>query len=227
MIDAADARLKEWVKAVAGTIDITLGPPRDVKAGRAVNLYLLEVLQKPQPRGLRRPPLEVTLRYLVTSWADSPEEAHGILGTLVFAAMEEEDFEVESERVSGDTWVALGLPPRPSFVLRVPVRKERPVTPVKLVRRPAIVSAVGTSTLYGVIVSPEDTPIVEALVEIPSLQLLATTDREGRFAFTTVPSEPRKKVLRVRARGRQFSVATEQPTSPTDPLVIRFNPMEV
>lgn len=227
MIDAADARLKDWVKTVAGAVDVTLGPPKDVKAGRAVNLYLLEMLQAPQPRGPKRPPLEITLRYLVTSWADSPEEAHRILGTLVFAAMEEADFEVESERVAGDTWMALGLPPRASFVLRLPVRKERPEAPVKLVRRAAVVSAVGTSTLFGVVVSPEDTPIVEALVEIPALQLLATTDREGRFHFATVPSEPRKKVLRIRARGRQFNVTSEQPTSPADPLVIRFNPMEV
>ncbi len=227
MIDDADARLKEWVTSVSGAVDVSLGLPREVKAGRAVNLYLLEMLQTPQPRGPKRPPLEVTLRYLVTSSADSPEEAHRILGALVFAAMEQSDFEVESERVSGETWMALGLPPRASFVLRLPVRKERPEAPVKLVRRPVMVSAVGTSTLYGVVVSPEDTPIVQALIEIPALQLIATTDRDGRFHFPTVPSEPRKKVLRIRARGRQFNVTTEQPTSVTDPLVIRFNPMEV
>ena len=140
---------------------------------------------------------------------------------------EQVDFEVESERVTGETWLALGLPPRASFVLRLPLRKERPEAPVKLVRRPVTLNAVGTSTLYGVVVSPEDTPIVEALIEIPAFQLLATTDRNGRFHFPTVPSEPRKKVLRIRARGRQFNVTTEQPTSVTDPLVIRFNPMEV
>ena len=227
MIDDADARLKAWVTSVAGAVDVSLGLPKEPRAGRAVNLYLIEMLQTPQPRGPKRPPLEVTLRYLVTSSADSPEEAHKILGALVFAAMEQSDFEVESERVTGETWLALGLPPRASFVLRLPLRKERPEAPVKLVRRPVTLNAVGTSTLYGVVVSPEDTPIVEALIEIPAFQLLATTDRNGRFQFPTVPSEPRKKVLRIRARGRQFNVTTEQPTSVTDPLVIRFNPMEV
>ena len=78
MIEDADARLKEWVTSVAGELDVSLGFPKEARTGRAVNLYLLEMLQTPQPRGPKRPPLEVTLRYLVTSSADSPEEAHKI-----------------------------------------------------------------------------------------------------------------------------------------------------
>lgn len=227
MIDEADARLQEWVKGVLGTIEVSLGAPKDMKAGRGVNLYLLEMLQAPQPRGIRRPPLEVLLRYLVTGWADDPQQAHQVLGTLVFAAMEQGDFEVEAERVPGDVWVALGIPPRPAFVLRVPVRRERPVAPVKMVTRPAVVKAVGMSPLYGLVLGPEDTPIMDAQVELPALQLVASTDRNGRFQFATVPTEPRKKVLRVRARGRQISVTTEGPTSGGQPLLIRFKSMEV
>jgi len=209
---------------VVGAIDVSLSLPKELKAGRAVNLYLLEMLQKPQPRGPKRPPLEVTLRYLVTSSADSPEEAHKILSALMFAAMEQADFEVESERVTGETWMALGVPPRVSFVLRVPVRKERPEAPVKLVRRPAVLNAVGTSTLYGVIVSPEATPLVQAVPAIPAIQLLPTTYRTGRCASTSVPSAPRKTALRIRPPGRQFDVPPHRPPTANDPPHTPYHP---
>lgn len=228
MIDEADARLRDWIKTLAGPVDVSLGPPRDVKTDRSgVNLYLLEVLQTQQPRGPTRPPLEVILRYLITTWAEDPVEAHRMLGALVFAAMDEAEYDVESERVTGDVWLALGISPRPSFVLRVPLRKERPKREAKLVQTPAVLKTMPLASFYGVLLGPKDTPVAEAQVEIPALQLQAATDGNGRFVFTTVPAEPRRKVLRVRAKGREFSITADTATSQMEPLVIRFNPREV
>ncbi|HZH77837.1 MAG TPA: hypothetical protein VEY88_17555, partial [Archangium sp.] len=46
---------------------------------------------------------------------DSPERAHHVLGQLVFAAMEEPEFEVDLAPLPVALWSALGVPPRPAL----------------------------------------------------------------------------------------------------------------
>ncbi len=99
-----------------------------------------------------------------------------MLGTLIFAALAVTDWQVEQERLPPDTWAAFGTPPRPSFVLRLPVIKERPEPAVKLVRKPLTVKHTGLVGLHGAVLGPEDIPIAGARVELPAFGLSATTD---------------------------------------------------
>ena len=48
------------------------------------------------------------------------------------------------------------------------------------------------------------------------------TDSKGRFHFSAVPAAPGARLLRVRAKGQEFSINTEQAGSDQDPLVIHL-----
>src|SRR5579871_3191239 len=134
MIDGVDRQLKNWVSGVLESVEIRLEAPQATRQGRGISLYLMQLASMPPPSTTRRPPLQVALRYLVTSWSEDPEEAHRLLGDLVFAAMARPEFQVELEVAPLDTWRAFGIAPRPSFVLRLPLQQARPEPEAKLVR---------------------------------------------------------------------------------------------
>lgn len=127
MIDEVDQRLRAWVGRVLGEVPVSLGLPAHESVERGVGLYLLELGPAQQGQTMRRPRLRVSLCYLVTAGAGTPEEAHHLLGELIFAAMEEPAFEVDVAPVPVELWSALQVVPRPAFRLRVPLERERPV----------------------------------------------------------------------------------------------------
>jgi hypothetical protein len=224
MIDQADERLKDWAGGVVANVEIALSIPRAGESWRGISLYLLELVQRAPPRTTRRPPLQLWLRYLVTTWSDRPEDAHRMLSDLVFAAMEHSDFDVETDPIGVALWNALGLPPRPAFVLGMPLRRERPEPAGVLVRRPLVVKSSPLEPFHGVILGPGDVPLAAARVHIPALRLHAESDARGRFAFPAVPADPREKLLVVKARGREVSVSTAEPhREARQPLIVRFD----
>ena len=223
MIDEIDQRLKEWMESVTDGITVSLAPRANAQSGSGVSVYLLQLAEKPPARTVDRAPLQLALHYLVTTWADEPEEAHRLLGELVFAAMETPEFEVDLETLSPETWIALNVEPRPSFVLRVPLRKERPQPSAKRVRTPLVVQVEPVASLHGRVLGPDDTPVMGASVEIPALQVATRTDVQGRFSFRSVPGGQGGSTLRVRAKGQERRVTVEEPTSEASPVVIRFD----
>jgi len=226
MIDEMDRRLKAWVTAILGDIPVSLAPPGRAQ-GKSVGLYLMELCDKPPLRGAARSPLQFALRYLVTTWAEDPEEAHRTLGQLLFAAMDNADFEIEKTPVSMEVWLAFGVPPRPSFQLLLPMRKERPERKAPLVRQPLVVNASPVSSLRGVLLGPGDTPLADASVKIPALRLSSRTDSKGRFYFHTVPAELSVQSLEVNVKGRARSVPADQVrVAAGEPWVIHFKSLE-
>src|SRR5262249_32982745 len=139
-----------------------------------------------------------------------PEEAHRLLGQLVFAAMENPEFEIDLTPVSVTVWNAFGVAPQPAFMLSVPVQKERPEPKPGFVRQPLLVKTSPMTTLYGVVLGPGEIPIAGARVEMRALHLSTQTDRKGRFCLAAVPSEPARKELEVKAKGRKLSVTAEE-----------------
>ncbi len=222
MIDDTDRRLAAWIGGILAEVDVTLAPPGATDTVKTVGLYLIELLQSPPARSTRRPPLLMTLRYLITTHAPKPEDAHQMLGTLVVAALENPEFEVEQEPLPLSVWTALGIAPRPAFVLRVPFRHERPEKLAPLVKHPIVIKQLPLRSLEGQILGPENIPLMNARVELPAFELFTHTDSKGRFYFSAVPSAPGTKVLRVRAKGQEFSINAEQAESDKEPLVIHL-----
>ena len=226
MIAETDDRLGGWVKATAGAVEVWLGEPRREAPGTGVGLYLMELVPAPPPQGGRRPPLQFSARYLVTAWAPDTRAAHQLLEELLFAAMDAPELEVDLEPLPGAAWAAFGVAPRPSFLLRVPVRRERPERPVKLVRVPPVVQLVPVATLEGVVVGPSNVPLAGARVELPALGLATRTDPDGRFRFGSVPAEGPPLLVKVSAKGREMSVRAEGGMSRPEGLLIRMTAME-
>jgi hypothetical protein len=223
VIERADTRLADWVGGVVGTgVEVALAAPGDGRAGSGISLFLMDLVSLPAMRGERRTPLQLALRYLVTAWGEDPPGEHRLLGTLVAAAMEEEDFDVQLAPLPPAVWTALRVSPRPSFVVQLPVRVARPEPVRPRVRGPLVVQGVSLVALAGVVLGPGDVPLANARVEVPSAGAVAETDPEGRFRFPALPAEAGKRQLRVRARGRQLDVEIEQPDA-NSAVVIRFD----
>lgn len=223
MIDEADDRLTAWVGVVLGDVPVHLDAPVP-HASAGVRLYLLGLAPSPPPRASTGPQgLQVVLRYLVTTWADDPRVAHRQLAELLFAAMAVSDWEVDPAGADTATWAAMGVAPRPSFIVQVRARKELPVRPAPPVRS-FVTRFVRAVPLTGRVVGPSDQPVARAYVEFPELSLVTATDASGRFHFAAVPSEPAVKRVRVRARGAVFPVDVPPPAPGGGEVMIRITP---
>lgn len=222
MFDQVDQRLDDWVQRVLGPIAVTFEPPLPARDGKGVSCYLLAVVGNPPLRGNRRPPLQAALQYLVTTWAERPQEAHRLLGELAFAALETTDFVLEPEPPPMATWQALGLLPKPSLMLRVPVRRARAEPETPLVVEPLVVRQAPMIPLHGVVVGPGNVPVAGARIELPALGRYAVTDRRGCFMFEAIPFLTEGVELAVSARGRHQVVRVTGATSEIEPFVVQF-----
>ncbi len=227
MIENADQYLKDWIGSVISDADISLSLPVEQSNRPMVSLYLLDLHPSPPAKGPRRTPLQIVFRYLVTSWAQRAEEAHALLSELVFAAMEHTELEVDLEPVPASLWQAFGILPGPAFMLRVPIRRERPATDVMLVNSGIEMKHSPMASLEGLLMGPDDIPIANAIVDLPAYHLATRTDSNGRFWFSGVPAKPAVKRFRIQARGRHFAVEAEPKAEGQGPIIINFNLGEV
>jgi len=197
--------LEAWVRGVTDAA-ISFDPPSSTpEAGSGVGLYLLEMrgqLPLSPSRPNRR---QVDLGYLVTTWADDPEQAHDLLIDLCFSAMDQQGMEVELDPPEVQLWQALGVPPQPCFRVNVPLRRERAAPETRPVLKPLVIESAAVSAIRGVVQTPNQVAVPEARVEIPRLGRAATTDRKGSFLLDGVPNDERPLAIRVRARGREVT----------------------
>lgn len=222
MIDQIDQRLQAWVMQTLPGATVTLDPPGSERSGQGASLYLFELIDDPPLRGQQRTPLQAAARFLVTTWAGQPEDAHRLLSNLLFAAMEMTDFQVELSPLPATAWTTFGLPPQPSFVLRVPLQLARPQPPVPRVRHPLDVQPVPLATLQGQVLGPDDIPLADARVMVEGLDAVARTDASGNFHLDTLPAGPANRRLRVRAKGQELTIDTRIPPPDDRPVIIRF-----
>lgn len=221
MIEQADEEVLDWVRAAIPDVAVRIAAPPPADAESGVWIHLLSVQPVATARGVKRPPLELALRYLVTTLSDDEGDAHRWLGILAFGALEVTEWQVERTPPPLELWRAFGVPPRPAFIVAVPVRLERPEKEVPLVRRPPVVRSSPIAELAGVIVGPDDVPITGATVEIPSLQLNAQTNHDGAFRFPTVPATSAVSLV-VRAKRLVRNVRAR----PGEALRISFDDLE-
>ncbi len=222
MTDNLRERLADWVHSVLSAAAVSYDSPADGQTGAGVSLYLLELAPFMPAANARRQPLQLTLRYLVTTWAADSAQAENMLLDLAFAAMENADFEAEVDALPSVAWAAFNVKPRPAFLLRVPYRRDRPEPAVPRVRQPLVMQPTPAVPFLGVVVGPGDFPLAGAYVQIPAMQLSTRTDALGRFRFAALPAQPRSRHLRVSAKGRVQELTVDQPEPAGEPIVIRF-----
>ena len=227
MVDDIDQGLKEWIGTVIPGVEVSFDAPRERGSASAVSVYLLELLQSFPPSTLTRPPLQLTLRYLITTWSESPADSHKMLCQLALAALDHAGFVVESESLALELWRGFGIAPRPCLVLRLPLRQERPEAKAKPVLSPMKVNWAGINSFFGVLVGrPGDIPVADAAVEVTNLGLRTRSDGKGRFNFHSVPSKLPLSI-RIRAKGKEFELRVEEPhPAPEDALTIPLDILE-
>jgi hypothetical protein len=218
--------LRDWVRTVDPSAQFTLDPPGGERSGHGVSVYLLEVAPRPPARGAIRPPLQLWLRYLVTTWADDPADAHRLLLDLAFAAMEQPDIEVLAEPLPAATWTALGAVARPAFVLRASLRRERAEEPAKPVLLPLRIESAPRIVVSGVVLDPRDGALAGATVGVVGLDHTTRTDRRGRFRLEGIPGAPVDTRLRVRAKGVEITVPVPKKPGLASSMVIHLDPLE-
>lgn len=224
MISEADARLRSWAREVLGEVQVSTSPPGEEDQGKGVSLYLLSLDKDAPAQTAHGRRLGLDLRYLATAWAPSETEAHELLGELASAALRSGVQEVTFDPLSPEAWRAFGVPPMPSFRLRVPITVEIEERPVKRVLEPLVLKQSPLTTLRGRVVSASDRAVPDVAVEIPNLDLRTRTDGDGRFRFQAVPSEPPVTTLRVHGKGVGGMVRLEE--APPEPLIIRLSELE-
>ncbi len=224
MFEQMDGRLKDWVTQVLGPTEISLDAPGNAQQGKGVSLYLFELSNAFPAAGNLLPPLKLELHYLVTAWAETVEDAHNLLGRLAFAALTNASFEVDMGPLPAQAWLAFAIPPRPAFILRVPLTIERPEPETKLVTQPLVVQDSPLVELAGQVVGRYDIPVASARVEIPFLNLATYTNRKGYFDFPAVPAQPLTQHLRIVSKGWSLELDVVRPSLAHEPLVIHFDP---
>ncbi|WP_250454449.1 carboxypeptidase-like regulatory domain-containing protein [Caballeronia sp. ATUFL_M2_KS44] len=202
MLDEVDRRLLAWAGAAVPDAQALLGPPPDAVTQDSVSVHLFAIVPRAanrQPRQCRWP---FELRYLVTADAVSPADAHRMVGALLISALETPDFDVQASPPLG-LWRALGAKPRAAFTLGVPWQHQATFPAAPAVREGLHIEHGSIGALHGVVLGPEDIPVMSARVEIGSLGRVTVSDRFGKFSFAGVP---RGMDLRVRAQARGASL---------------------
>ena len=209
MFDEVDKRLESWATEILPDSEISFDAPSSRVDKMRVCLYLLDILPTPAGRGVRLPPLQITLRYLVVAQGAEPDKIHKALGTLLVSAMDQVEFEIQKEPLSAHVWPAFGLAPQPSFILLVPFKYDRREKLAPPVRHPLTVQQAFLESLEGE-VRVNQIPMMNANVEVPALNLVTKTDADGHFVFASIPGVPSDKDLLIQAKGREFSISTGQ-----------------
>ena len=228
MIDRVDEGLLKWAKSVAGSaVTVSLAAPASGTA-QSISLYLLEIIDDPDRHTGDSRPYQPVLRYLVTTTAGEPQQAHRLLSDLLDAAMQATAYEVDLTPAPSQFWAGFNLAPRPAFFLRVPLPEREPGKPGKpvLQSEPDLDSGVPVVPLYGLLLGPNDVPLMNARIELPNLFRSVYTDSNGGFVLHGVPAAPKEKTLLIKARKREKTIVVQQTGHPDHPVVIRFNLFE-
>lgn len=189
-IDTVDRAVLAWAEGSTSAKALLAAP--EERKGEGVVLQLFALAAAPLPRGEKRPPQQVLLRYRVSAWAQSVDRSHALLSDLLFAAFDHPEWEVDFTAVPAGAL-------EPAFVLQVPLRRERPEPVAPRVRFPMRVETVEATVMAGLVLGPGEQPVSGAVVEIPSLHLTSRTTPDGTFRFARVPANA--LTLRVRAHG--------------------------
>lgn len=207
-IDEVDTLLVSWAEEVLGDADVTVGPP-GMSGEEEVVLHLLEIRPRQPARGATPAPLTLQLRYLVSAWSDPPEAAHRRLGSLAFAALEDERLEFDP-LVPPSLWRDLGVPPRAGFVIGIELTRPRAMRSAPLVERPLEVVDATLGTVHGRLLTASDLPVPGVAVE-PSdaSRRRVHSGNDGRFVLQHALSPHRQNVLRFTVKDRTCTIAVE------------------
>ena len=220
MLDATQAQLETFAHEACGDVAVSFTAPARSDKALQICFVLIGLSPNMAVRNDVRQPLQIYRRYLVCAAGSDSTEQSRVLEAMMFRALDT-GIQIESGEPTNDLWLALGLPPQASFLIRIPVLRERAVRKVTAVQSVELQLS-PTGTLQGVVLDSAGMPVANCSVEIPSEKLRATTDVEGRFKFQSLSRETSHRV-RVVWKGKEFTVEPEIGDGFSEPLMVTLD----
>lgn len=134
--------LSRWVASVLGDIEISTKLPDNQSDKTIVSLYLKAIEDSPSTGALPvKNRLQLILTYLVMISGADENSINMQLLRLAFSAMRLEEMFAQPvfTPLPAEEWRALGLVPKPSFLLRVPVNHQLETKTAKYVKQPLVI----------------------------------------------------------------------------------------
>ena len=226
MNERIDDRISSWVRKALPGVAVTVGAPSaDGLGERGVSLYLWQLRPKPPLGSVRHDVLQVSLEYLVRTWAPDPSDAHEMLLELAYSAMQEPGFEVDLEPLDPSVWLALGVPPEPAIRLTVPSQRTIAARRARPVLHPLGVTATALSSLSGWVRSPDGSPSPAPGSRSLAIDRRSRTGADGRFRLDAIPTGTTPLRVRVSAKGKEAWTTVGAADDRAD-VVIEIDPRE-
>lgn len=225
--------LDEWLQAACPGVTVALGPLGGVSAkgdgsspGREASVtqsrdllaYWIQfrpATEALRPRGTDRP-IRLFERYLLCLPVGAGGDFHGKLVRVLIAALDDTVAGVDLGALTPEAWLQLGLPPRPGFLLDLPVRETRSREVAAPVREVTL-DVSGVNSLTGIVYWRHGGPAAHVEVQhcsgenAPNQIDPASRQAGGRIIRTAtdgsfrlaVPKGAGPPSLRVRALGEE------------------------
>ena len=193
--------LEKWVAEVVGkkvTVTDDFVPVTDKPQ---IIIFLREFTSAAPSHQYINRHLELGVHYLICAdGKQSPSESNALLQSLIFAAMEHREINVDLSPPPPEFWLSLGIKARPCFNVIAKEIKERTIEKIPVVTEPVIVNAATKALLHGIVKSPNNTPMPGVEVKIAGDNITVKTDNTGRFQFEALMPEPDEKKIIVRRK---------------------------
>jgi hypothetical protein len=184
--DEATRTLSEWIGSVTPDTPVNVRSSSDWSPHKGIALRLLSIRPLAAPRG-RQPTQNLQLCYLVSVTLDDVLAEHRTLGELVFALADRTDYQLLSQDAATALRSEMSFPPCAGVMLAVNLQRQKQIARMPPVRRPVVVRTAPVAAVEGIVVGPEDVPLMDARVEAPALNLSSQTDFRGRFRLPAAP----------------------------------------
>lgn len=142
--------------------------------------------------------VEATARLLVFAAADDVAAAHAIT-TLALTALAEADRDIDLTPTTDQTWIALGLSPRPSFSIAGPVRMHVERATVRRVRQPLNLRATKLRVLSGDLRSTDGRALTPGRVRLEPHGPATIVGPDGRWSLPVPALE--RSTLEISTKG--------------------------
>jgi hypothetical protein len=196
-VDGVTSRLVSWIAAASGVSDVRVRPIAAQDVAGPVELRLHRLVPGPRPSDTRAP-FTLRLHYLVSVSLPDVLQAQRILGEIAFAAMADGDFATEALPDDLPFQASLGLA---ATLTRTPVHAAVPRVRDKVVTR-----LEAMRTLRGVLLGPNDRPLVRAAITLANSNRSTVTDADGAFRIDIPRTATTGLRLSVAARGETHVV---------------------
>jgi len=228
MINELDIQLKEWILTIIkNDYQISFEHPGKIDNVPTISIYLYKLSNSLPTSPARETSFQITLSYLLTVQSDNQIDSHLTLGSLLLAAKEQSNFEVEFPPLPTDYWQSFGTPPLPYFIICLPLVKKIPNEKIPTIKQQPKVNLTSINNIRGIILGPNNHPISKAKVTMDHSKAFAYTDNSGSFSIATDLKSLNKFNCKIDAKGKKFSISIPMPKTLNAPIKIHLDNLEV